>query len=93
MARGHSYEERSVWNPKYCVVADCQMLLLNEEEVVRADFTVQSLVCHLSVSPLFFFFSLFSSSLQIYFLTFIFLHIDLLHLQICKFFFRMFGQT
>ncbi|XP_063334262.1 ras/Rap GTPase-activating protein SynGAP [Pelmatolapia mariae] len=35
MARGHSYEERSVWNPKYCVVADCQMLLLNEEEVQR----------------------------------------------------------
>uniref|UniRef100_A0A3Q2WMK3 DAB2 interacting protein b n=1 Tax=Haplochromis burtoni TaxID=8153 RepID=A0A3Q2WMK3_HAPBU len=33
MARGHSYEERSVWNPKYCVVADCQMLLLNEEEM------------------------------------------------------------
>lgn len=60
MARGHSYEERSVWNPKYCVVADCQMLLLNEEEVVRADFTVQSLVCHLSVSLLFFFFFLFS---------------------------------
>lgn len=92
MARGHSYEERSVWNPKYCVVADCQMLLLNEEEVVRADFTVQSLVCHLSVSPLFFFFSLFSPSLQIYFLTFIFLHIDLLHLQICKFFLECLGK-
>ncbi|XP_030004549.1 disabled homolog 2-interacting protein isoform X2 [Sphaeramia orbicularis] len=31
MSRGHSYEERSAWNPKYCVVGDCQMLLLNEE--------------------------------------------------------------
>uniref|UniRef100_A0AAQ5ZJV6 DAB2 interacting protein b n=1 Tax=Amphiprion ocellaris TaxID=80972 RepID=A0AAQ5ZJV6_AMPOC len=35
ISRGHSYEERTVWNPKYCVVADCQMLLLNEEEVER----------------------------------------------------------
>ncbi|XP_029024678.1 DAB2 interacting protein b isoform X3 [Betta splendens] len=35
MTRGHSYEERSAWNPKYCVLADCQMLLLNEEEVER----------------------------------------------------------
>ncbi|GAA6219286.1 ras/Rap GTPase-activating protein SynGAP-like [Lates japonicus] len=35
MSRGHSCEERTVWNPKYCVVADCQMLLLNEEEVIR----------------------------------------------------------
>ncbi|CAJ1070250.1 disabled homolog 2-interacting protein isoform X7 [Xyrichtys novacula] len=33
MSRGHSYEEQTAWNPKYCVVADCQMLLLNEEEV------------------------------------------------------------
>ncbi|TMS08575.1 Ras/Rap GTPase-activating protein SynGAP [Larimichthys crocea] len=35
ISRGHSYEEQTVWNPKYCVVADCQMLLLNEEEVER----------------------------------------------------------
>ncbi|XP_051267708.1 ras/Rap GTPase-activating protein SynGAP [Dicentrarchus labrax] len=33
MSRGHSYEEQTVWNPKYCVVGECQMLLLNEEEV------------------------------------------------------------
>ncbi|XP_074546083.1 disabled homolog 2-interacting protein-like isoform X3 [Halichoeres trimaculatus] len=33
MSHGHSYEEQTAWNPKYCVVADCQMLLLNEEEV------------------------------------------------------------
>lgn len=38
-SRGHSYEEQTAWNPKYCVGADCQLLLLNdeEEEVVRAD--------------------------------------------------------
>ncbi|XP_028274317.1 ras/Rap GTPase-activating protein SynGAP [Parambassis ranga] len=35
MLRGHSYEERTAWNPKYSAVADCQMLLLNEEEVER----------------------------------------------------------
>ncbi|KAK5901187.1 hypothetical protein CgunFtcFv8_026083 [Champsocephalus gunnari] len=35
MSRGHPYEEQSVWNPKYCVVGDGQMLLLNEEEVER----------------------------------------------------------
>ncbi|XP_034565925.1 ras/Rap GTPase-activating protein SynGAP [Notolabrus celidotus] len=35
MTRGHSYEEQTAWNPKYCVVADCQMLLLNEEEVIQ----------------------------------------------------------
>uniref|UniRef100_A0A3B4XVC3 Uncharacterized protein n=1 Tax=Seriola lalandi dorsalis TaxID=1841481 RepID=A0A3B4XVC3_SERLL len=35
MSRGHSCEERTAWNPKYCVVADCQMLLLNENQVVR----------------------------------------------------------
>ncbi|XP_069369500.1 DAB2 interacting protein b isoform X3 [Paralichthys olivaceus] len=33
MSRGHSCEERTVWNPQYCVVADCQMLLLKDEEV------------------------------------------------------------
>ncbi|XP_041816646.1 ras/Rap GTPase-activating protein SynGAP [Chelmon rostratus] len=33
MSRGHSYEEQTAWNTKYCVVADRQMLLLNEEEV------------------------------------------------------------
>ncbi|XP_029372309.1 ras/Rap GTPase-activating protein SynGAP [Echeneis naucrates] len=36
MSRGHSYEERTAWNPKYCAVADCQMLLLNEDEERRA---------------------------------------------------------
>nr|XP_020475160.1 disabled homolog 2-interacting protein isoform X4 [Monopterus albus] len=35
MSRGHSCEERALWNPKPCVVADSQMLLLNEEEVGR----------------------------------------------------------
>lgn len=51
ISRGHSYEEQTVWNPKYCVVADCQMLLLNEEEeVVRAHSTVLCLSCP-SVSP------------------------------------------
>lgn len=41
-SRGHSYEEQTTRNPKYCVGADCQMLLLNdeEEEVVRADNTL-----------------------------------------------------
>ncbi|KAL3041989.1 hypothetical protein OYC64_020036 [Pagothenia borchgrevinki] len=39
MSRGHSYEEQSVWNPKYCVVGDGQMLLLNEEEVIRSLFS------------------------------------------------------
>ncbi|KAK7896096.1 hypothetical protein WMY93_021421 [Mugilogobius chulae] len=34
MSRGHSYEEKPMWN-KYCVVPDCQMLLLNEEEEGR----------------------------------------------------------
>uniref|UniRef100_A0A8D3AFR6 DAB2 interacting protein b n=1 Tax=Scophthalmus maximus TaxID=52904 RepID=A0A8D3AFR6_SCOMX len=33
MSRGHSCEERTAWNPHYCAVADCQMLLLNEAEV------------------------------------------------------------
>ncbi|XP_049909594.1 ras/Rap GTPase-activating protein SynGAP isoform X2 [Epinephelus moara] len=36
LSRGHSYEEQTVWNPKYCVVGDCQMLLLNEEEERRS---------------------------------------------------------
>ncbi|XP_075872410.1 ras/Rap GTPase-activating protein SynGAP [Nelusetta ayraudi] len=31
-SRGHSYEEQTAWNPKYCVGADCQLLLLNDEE-------------------------------------------------------------
>ncbi|KAF0031683.1 hypothetical protein F2P81_016238 [Scophthalmus maximus] len=35
MSRGHSCEERTAWNPHYCAVADCQMLLLNEAEVER----------------------------------------------------------
>ena len=51
MSRGHSYEEQSVWNPKYCVVGDGQMLLLNEEEVVRADSAICCLSCP-AVSPL-----------------------------------------
>ncbi|XP_035464387.2 DAB2 interacting protein b isoform X4 [Scophthalmus maximus] len=33
MSRGHSCEERTAWNPHYCAVADCQMLLLNEAEM------------------------------------------------------------
>lgn len=51
MSRGHSYDEQTAWNQKYCVVADCQMLLLNEEEVVRADSTIFCLSSP-SVSPL-----------------------------------------
>ncbi|GLD51657.1 ras/Rap GTPase-activating protein SynGAP-like protein [Lates japonicus] len=43
MSRGHSCEERTVWNPKYCVVADCQMLLLNEEEVCHYTISVGAL--------------------------------------------------
>uniref|UniRef100_A0A8C6SKB4 Uncharacterized protein n=1 Tax=Neogobius melanostomus TaxID=47308 RepID=A0A8C6SKB4_9GOBI len=46
MSRGHSYEEKPMWN-KYCVLPDCQMLLLNEEEVVRADCPVSSCKAHL----------------------------------------------
>ncbi|XP_031433930.1 ras/Rap GTPase-activating protein SynGAP [Clupea harengus] len=30
---GHPCSERAVWNQKYCVVTDCQMLLLDKEEV------------------------------------------------------------
>ncbi|TWW66330.1 hypothetical protein D4764_20G0003620 [Takifugu flavidus] len=32
MTRGHSYEEQAAWNPKYYVLADSQMGLLNDEE-------------------------------------------------------------
>ncbi|XP_052381994.1 ras/Rap GTPase-activating protein SynGAP [Oncorhynchus keta] len=32
MPCGHPYDERTVWNPKFCVVTDCQMLLLDKEE-------------------------------------------------------------
>ncbi|XP_014828149.1 PREDICTED: disabled homolog 2-interacting protein isoform X1 [Poecilia mexicana] len=32
MSRGHSYEERTSWNPKCSAVADRQMLLLDEQE-------------------------------------------------------------
>ncbi|KAK5618588.1 hypothetical protein CRENBAI_015959 [Crenichthys baileyi] len=32
MSRGHSYEERTAWNPKCSVVADRQILLLDEQE-------------------------------------------------------------
>ncbi|KAM4720330.1 DAB2 interacting protein b isoform 1-T1 [Anableps anableps] len=35
MSRGHSYEERTSWNPKCSVVADRQMLLLDEQEAGR----------------------------------------------------------
>ncbi|CAB1418426.1 unnamed protein product [Pleuronectes platessa] len=35
ISRGHSCEERTVWNPQYCVVADCHMLLRKDEEVER----------------------------------------------------------
>ncbi|XP_024917821.1 ras/Rap GTPase-activating protein SynGAP [Cynoglossus semilaevis] len=35
ISRGHSYDERTAWNPKHCLVADCQMLYLKEEEVTR----------------------------------------------------------
>ncbi|XP_054469001.1 ras/Rap GTPase-activating protein SynGAP [Anoplopoma fimbria] len=38
MSRGHSYEEPTVRNPKYCVVGDCQMLLLSEEVQIRSLF-------------------------------------------------------
>ncbi|XP_046901216.1 LOW QUALITY PROTEIN: DAB2 interacting protein b [Hypomesus transpacificus] len=35
MSCGHPYEERRVWNPKFCVVTDCQMLLLDREEQIH----------------------------------------------------------
>ncbi|XP_032425200.1 DAB2 interacting protein b isoform X1 [Xiphophorus hellerii] len=35
MSRGHSYEERTSWNPKCSAVADRQMLLLDELEAGR----------------------------------------------------------
>lgn len=44
LSRGHSNEERTVWNLKQSV-ADCQMLLLDEEEVVRTDSAVFCLSC------------------------------------------------
>lgn len=31
---GHPCAERAVWNPKFCVVTDYQMLLLDKEEVL-----------------------------------------------------------
>uniref|UniRef100_A0AAZ3QX34 Disabled homolog 2-interacting protein-like n=1 Tax=Oncorhynchus tshawytscha TaxID=74940 RepID=A0AAZ3QX34_ONCTS len=33
MSSGHPYDERTVWNPKFCVVTDSQMLLLDKEEI------------------------------------------------------------
>ncbi|XP_043952114.1 uncharacterized protein si:dkeyp-72a4.1 [Gambusia affinis] len=45
MSRGHSYEERTSWNPKRSAVADRQMLLLDELEAVRADSTASHLLC------------------------------------------------
>lgn len=47
MSRGHSYEEQVVWNPKYFVLADSQMRLLNEEEAVRAESLSVLSACYL----------------------------------------------
>ncbi|XP_072516535.1 ras/Rap GTPase-activating protein SynGAP [Salminus brasiliensis] len=33
MSCGHPWPEHTAWNPKFCVVADGQMLLLDQEEV------------------------------------------------------------
>ncbi|XP_061118142.1 ras/Rap GTPase-activating protein SynGAP [Conger conger] len=30
---GHPFTERTVWNPKFCIVTDCQLLLLDKEEI------------------------------------------------------------
>lgn len=35
MSYGHPYAEHAVWNPKFCVVTDYQMLLLDREEVLH----------------------------------------------------------
>eukprot|EP00063_Salmo_salar_P008778 XP_013983613.1 PREDICTED: disabled homolog 2-interacting protein-like isoform X3 [Salmo salar] len=35
MSSGHPYDERTVWNPKFCVVTDSQMLLLDKEEQIH----------------------------------------------------------
>ncbi|XP_054908625.1 disabled homolog 2-interacting protein-like isoform X1 [Poeciliopsis prolifica] len=35
MSRGHSYEERTLWNPQCSAAADRQMLLLDEQEAGR----------------------------------------------------------
>lgn len=34
MSYGHPCAEHAVWNPKFCVVTDYQMLLLDKEEVL-----------------------------------------------------------
>ncbi len=34
MSCGHPCAERAVWNSKFCVVTDYQMLLLDKEEVL-----------------------------------------------------------
>ncbi|KAL1275055.1 hypothetical protein QQF64_027869 [Cirrhinus molitorella] len=34
MSCGHPCAEHAVWNPKFCVVTDYQMLLLDKEEVL-----------------------------------------------------------
>ncbi|XP_013876019.1 disabled homolog 2-interacting protein [Austrofundulus limnaeus] len=39
MSRGRSYEERTVWNSKYSVITDCQMLLPDEEGAERRSAT------------------------------------------------------
>ncbi|XP_022521017.1 ras/Rap GTPase-activating protein SynGAP [Astyanax mexicanus] len=33
MSYGHTCPEHTIWNPKFCVVADGQMLILDQEEV------------------------------------------------------------
>ncbi|CAL8387762.1 unnamed protein product [Boreogadus saida] len=37
MTYGHPYDERKeVWNPKFCMITDGQILLLDKEELVSA---------------------------------------------------------
>ncbi|XP_043914070.1 ras/Rap GTPase-activating protein SynGAP-like [Protopterus annectens] len=33
LSRGQSYHEHTIWIPKFCVVSDNQMLLLDNEEI------------------------------------------------------------
>ncbi|KAG1959138.1 ras/Rap GTPase-activating protein SynGAP [Pimephales promelas] len=33
MSYGHPYAEHAVWNPKFCVLTDYQMFLLDREEI------------------------------------------------------------
>ncbi|KPP74054.1 hypothetical protein Z043_106818 [Scleropages formosus] len=32
MSCGHPFTESTLWNPKFCIVTDCQLLLLNKEK-------------------------------------------------------------